>query len=137
MKAKPKNNFTTETQSHRDRKTSASQCLCGELYRRSGKQYVSQKRKYENEILYHGLTLIIDAHSAGGGLAACARHIARLIDMLLHYQLGGSTIFSTSCACSNSGEISSSVKPAMPQPMRVTRNVSSGCCLANPINSST
>ena len=57
--------------------------------------------------------------------------------LINNYQFGGNTIFSTLCASSNSGEISSSVNPAIPQPMRVTRNVSSGCCLANWINSTT
>ena len=54
-----------------------------------------------------------------------------------HYHPIGNTIFSTSCASLNSGAISSSLNPAMPQPMRVTRNVSSGCSRAKAINSST
>ena len=55
----------------------------------------------------------------------------------LYYQPSGRTILSTPCASANSGAISSSVNPAMPQPMRVTRKVSSGCSFAKAINSST
>lgn len=45
-------------------------------------------------------------------------------------KLSGNQMFSTLLASSNSGAISSGSKPAMPQPMGVTRNVSSGCSLA-------
>lgn len=53
------------------------------------------------------------------------------------YHPGGRTMFSTSCAVSNSGAMSSSLKPAMPHPMRVTRKVSSLCALAKAMKSST
>src|SRR5574344_43266 len=42
----------------------------------------------------------------------------------------GKEMFSTVAASANSGAISSAEKPAMPQPMRVTRNCLSGCCVA-------
>ena len=48
----------------------------------------------------------------------------------------GSTTFGASRASAKSGAISSSLKPAMPQPMRVTRKVSSGCWAAKATNSS-
>jgi len=42
----------------------------------------------------------------------------------------GSVTFGKECAEANKGAICSSVKPAIPHPIRVTRKVSSGCCSA-------
>ena len=42
----------------------------------------------------------------------------------------GRRMLSTFIAALNRGAMSSSLKPAMPQPMRVTRKVSSKCCIA-------
>ena len=53
------------------------------------------------------------------------------------YQPSGSTMLGTAWASAKSGAISESRKPAMPQPMRVTRNTSSGCACAKAMNSST
>ena len=49
----------------------------------------------------------------------------------------GRMMFSSSMASANRGAICSMVKPAMPQPMGVTRNFSSRCSRAKAINSST
>lgn len=49
----------------------------------------------------------------------------------------GRWIFSTSRARAKSGAICAGVKPAMPQPISVTRKVISGCCRANRMKSST
>ncbi len=49
----------------------------------------------------------------------------------------GKWMFSTLTAPANSGAISAALKPAMPQPILVTRKVISGCCLAKAMNSST
>ena len=49
----------------------------------------------------------------------------------------GKWMFSTLTAPANSGAISAEVKPAMPQPILVTKKVISGCCLAKAMNSST
>src|SRR5574344_1480795 len=46
----------------------------------------------------------------------------------------GRTMLSTVGAFAHRGAISSSLNPAMPQPMRVTRKTYSGCDLANSIN---
>ena len=53
-------------------------------------------------------------------LFLCIRQIHSII---YDHHPAGNIILPTSCAFSKSGEISSSVKPAMPQPMRVTMNV--------------
>ena len=49
----------------------------------------------------------------------------------------GKTTFPSFIAWANKGAISPIVKPAMPQPTFVTRNVYSGCCEANSMNWST
>ena len=49
----------------------------------------------------------------------------------------GRMTFSWSMASWNKGAISSGVNAAIPQPMRVTRNLRSGCCWAKAMNSST
>ena len=50
------------------------------------------------------------------------------------YHPSGSTTLSSRWAALNSGAISSSWNPAMPQPILVTRKVSSGCSLAKSMN---
>ena len=69
--------------------------------------------------------------------AAPLRLDSRIYPCFFRTNPSGRMMFSTSRASWNKGAISSVVKPAMPQPTRVTRNFNSGCCLANSINSST
>ena len=82
----------------------------------------------------------VSFHHVRSVLSSCQRYTfgdskEHLLEMCHHPS--GNTMFSTSCAAANNGAISSSRKPAMPQPIRVTRNVRLGLFLAKSIKSST